>query len=216
MTRDETKKILERVCRLYVTQARKLTAEQRVIMIDTWADEFTDESCSAVDDAVSAYMRQGKPFMPEVADIVNMLNARSHTPRETANGEGDKLFDMMARMSEVLAKGLRRTSIVDPGGFRWDAERQRNVYHHAEVVINDHSYTQYDFAQLPEEIQEYVEDIDGLRSLWREIENNRNMARARFVTRLPAIKAEIRRTHERNRLEHMKRLEELQKASATR
>jgi len=212
MTRDETKKILERICRLYVTQARKLTTEQRSLMIKTWSDEFVDEEYSRVDEAVSAYMRQGKPFMPEVADIINMLNAQHQGPRDSASGEGDRLFDMMARMSEVLAKGLRRTSIVDPGGFRWDAERKRNVYHHAEVVINNRSYTQYDFAQLPEEIQEYVEDIDGLRAIWKEIDSNRNMARARFVSQLPEIKAEIRARHERNRLEHMKRLEEMKRA----
>jgi hypothetical protein len=80
---------------------------------------------------------------------------------------------------------------VDPGGFRWSDEHQRKIYAHAETVVSTTSYTQYDFKQLPEEIQEYVEDIEGLKSIWREIASSREMARKRFQAALPDIKARL-------------------------
>ena len=205
MTRDETKKLLERVCRLYITQARKLTTSQRMVMVDTWAEVFADDDYSAIDRAVSSYMRQGRPFMPEPADIMNILNS-SAKPREAAPDEATKLFDMMASVSETLATHRRRTSIVDPGGPRWDAERGRYVVCHAELIVSNTSYTQYDFAQLPEEIQIYAEDIDGLRGLWREIQSNRGMAWRRFEAALPQIRADIEERKAKLRKENEERV----------
>lgn len=213
MTRDEVRKLLERVCRLYITQARKLSPEQRSAMVETWANEFANESYTAVDNAISAYMKQGKPFMPDVADVINMLNDNAK-PTGGSSAEGDRLFSKMETIADILANKKQRTSIVDPGGFRWSEKHQRNVYFHAELVVNCSSYTQYDFAQLPEEIQEYVEDIDGLRLIYKEIQSNRDMARRRFLTQLPEIKAEIAKRKEQNRREHQKRLQALMEAKA--
>lgn len=192
MTREETRKLLERVCRLYITQARKLTPAQRSAMVEAWANEFSADSYTDVDNAVSSYMKQGKPFMPDIADIINILNEGAKTSA-ASSAEGDKLFSYMEAVADVLANNKERMSIVDPGGLRWSEEYQRNVYFHAELVVNCTSYTQYDFAQLPEEIQEYVEDIDGLRLIYREIQSSRSMARKRFLARLPEIKEELKR-----------------------
>ena len=213
MKREETKRILERISRLYITQARKLTAEQRSMMVESWSKEFANESYSTIDDAVSTYMKSGKPFMPDIADIINILNAGTKVSGGSS-AEGDKLFSRMEKIADVLANKKQRTSIVDPGGFRWSEKYQRNVYFHPELVVNCSSYTQYDFAQLPEEIREYVEDIDGLKLLYKEIQSNRDMARKRFLTQLPGIKEEIARRRAQNRTEYRKRLQAMKEVTA--
>jgi len=209
MTREETKKMIERVCHLYVTQARKLSAEQLTAMVDTWADEFRNDDYSTIDRAVSSYMRQGKPFMPDVADIINILNSGTRSSDHTP-AESERLFRLMASVADILANNKKRTSMIDPGGFKWDADLQRNVYYHAELLVSTTSFTQYDFAQLPEEIQEYVEDIDGLRRIHREIESNEVMARKRFEMALPQIKAEISERKAKLREENRERIAALQ------
>ena len=210
MTRDETKKILERVCRLYISQARRLTAEQRSAMVDTWANEFKDTNYADIDEAVSTYMKRGKPFMPEVADIINALNAETKAIKEKP-AEGERLFQQMVDIADTIVNGKARTSITDPGGIRWDADLQTDVYKHPELVVDSKSYTQYDFAQLPEEIQEYVEDIQGLRLFWKELQSNSGMAKKRFLLQLPDIKAEIAAQKAKNKAENQKRIEELKR-----
>jgi len=213
MKREETRRILERISRLYITQARKMTPEQRTMMVESWSNEFANESYSTIDDAVSAYMKQGKPFMPDIADIINILNAGVRTSGGST-AEGDKLFSRMEKIADVLANKKQRTSIIDPGGFRWSEKYQRNVYFHPELVVNCSSYTQYDFAQLPEEIREYVEDIDGLKLLHKEIQSNRDMARKRFLTQLPGIKEEIAKRRAQNKKEYQERLKTLKGVTA--
>lgn len=188
MTKTETIRILERVCRLYITQARKLTEEQRAAMIETWASEFRYDSFDAVDRAVNAYMKRGKPFMPDVADIMNALNADARRPEARSFGEFDKLFNKLAAVARMLGEQEEHQSIIDPGGFRWDAELQRNVYHHPDLIMSRTSFTQFDFSCLPVEIQEYCGDIDGLRGIWSEIQSGREMARRRFETAMPGIR----------------------------
>ena len=59
--------------------------------------------------------------------------------------------------------------------------------------------------QLPKEIQEYVEDIEGLRRMWSEIESSRELARRRFEAALPGIKAEIAKREEQLIKENLER-----------
>lgn len=190
MTRDETKKILNRVCRLYVTQARKLSPEQKAVMVDTWATELKDDDYAAVDKAISSYMRKGKPFMPDVVDIINILTSVGK-PSAGRTPESTRLFDRLEQIADTVANNKPRMSIVDPGGYKWDPERKRDIYYHAELITSNTSFTQYDFAQLPEEIQEYAEDVEGLRTLHREIQSNREMARKRFEATLPSIREDL-------------------------
>lgn len=206
MTREETTRILERVCRLYVTQARKLTREQKAVMINTWADELRHDSYTDVDRAVNSYMKRGKPFMPDVVDIVNILSSSgSGTQSRKSGAESDRLFDHMVEIADSLANKGERQSIIDPGGYRWSEEHQRNVYYHPEIIVSRTSFTQYDFAQLPIEIREYVEDVEGLRNIWREVQSNRDLARRRFEAALPEIRAEIARRSDRNIKENRER-----------
>lgn len=198
MTRSETVKILERVCRLYVTQARKLTDSQRSAMLGTWAEVFASECYGNVDRAISDYMRQGKPFMPEVADIINILNAKSKAAG-SAPDEGSKLFRELSNITNILLNGLERKSIIDPGGPKWDDELNRYVYCHPEILISTRSFTQYDFNALPDVLQEYAEDIEGLKTIGREIQSNPGMARRRFEMQLPSIKAELKKRKEAER-----------------
>ena len=36
MTRDDTKRILDKICRLYITQAKKMSTDEMVMMLDSW------------------------------------------------------------------------------------------------------------------------------------------------------------------------------------
>lgn len=209
MTRQDTKRILERICRLYIIQAKKLSREEISAMVDSWEETFKSDSYDDVDNAVSLYIRGGKPFMPNTADIINIMNAVTSAPSRSSYSEADKLFKRLADMADILANNKERRSIVDPGGYRWNEELQRDVYHHPEVLISTKSFTQYDFAQLPIEIQEYVEDIEGLRSIWREIQSNRSMAKRRFEMQLPQIKEEIAKRNDKNSAENKQHLEVL-------
>ena len=209
MTREETIRILERICKLYMTQAKRLTPEQKAAMIDTWSDTFRHDTYEAVDGAVSKYIRSGKVFMPGVPDIMNIL---AQSPAVTKTGsftEADKLFNVLVNTAQMLAEEREHQSIADPGGFRYDSELGRKVYRHAEIRMTTDGFTQYDFKQLPVEVQEYVEDIDGLRSIWREITSSRVMAKKRFENALPDIKAEIAKREDRNIKENKERLEAL-------
>lgn len=205
MTREDTRRILEKVFRLYITQAKRISAEERAAMIDSWEETFASDSFDDVSRAVNEYARSGKPWMPNASDIINVLAADDGIPKQHFS-EADRLFNRMAALAEVLANRRAHQTIIDPGGFRWDPELKRNVYHHPEVLISETTYTQYDFMQLPLEIQEYVEDIDGLRHMWPEIQSSREMARQRFKQELPEIKAKLEELEKRNIEEHMKRI----------
>ncbi len=192
MTRDDTKRILDKVCRLYITQAKKMSTAEMVMMLDSWEETFRSDSYDDIERAVNAYVRKGNAFIPLPGDIIKELTA---IVRTTDNSKGytetDKLFAKLVNIADVLANNKERISITDPGGFRWSDEYQRKIYIHAETVVSTTSYTQYDFKQLPEEIQEYVEDIEGLKSIWPEIASSREMARKRFQSALPEIKARL-------------------------
>jgi len=192
MTREDTIKILEKVFRLYITQARRMDAGERTSMVDTWEETFRSDSYDDVERAVNAYVRKGNAFIPLPGDIIKELGAIVRTTGSSkAYTEIDKLFATLVNVADMLANDKERISIVDPGGFRWSDEYQRKIYCHAETVVSTTSYTQYDFKQLPDEIQEYVEDIEGLRSIWPEIASSREMARKRFQAALPEIKERI-------------------------
>lgn len=197
MTKDDTIRLLEKICRLYITQAKKMTGTEKAMMIDTWHGTFKAESYDRMDRAFSNYVKKGNAFMPLPGDIIKELTALDKTNGGKNFTEGDKLFKRLADAAEMLANDKERISITDPGGFRWDEELKRNVYHHAETIFSTKAYTQYDFAQLPAEIQEYVEDIEGLKNIWREIASSRELARRRFVAALPKIKADIAEREER-------------------
>lgn len=209
MTREDTKRVLDRVCRLYMSQAKKYTAADRKIMLDTWQDTFKHDSYDDVDNAVSRYVGRGSAFMPLAADIVKELTAMDKVQDGKPYTETDVLFAKLVKYSDMLANDKERTSILDPGGPRWSDEYQKKIYMHPETIVSTKSFTQYDFKQLPAEIQEYVEDIEGLKAIWREIESSREMARRRFEMQLPAIKEELARREDRNIKENRERLEEL-------
>ena len=183
MTRDDTKRILERICKLYITQAKKLTPSDRMGMIDTWSYEFANDSYEDVNRAVSMYAKMGKPFMPNPPDIQQELISMEDT-------EDNRLFSKLAKAAEMAANPVEHIVIDDFGGYRWNEELQRNVYYHAESHVTT-AYTQADFSGLPLELQEYAEDIDGLQHLWREIESNKIYARQRFIDRLPEIRRRL-------------------------
>lgn len=189
MTREDTKRILDKVCRLYITQAKKLSQSELVMMVDSWQETFRSDSYDDVERAVNAYVRKGNAFIPLPGDIIKELTAVTNVTGSKPYTEGDKLFGQLVRVADMLANDKERISTIDPGGFRWSDEHQRKIYCHAETVVSTKSFTQYDFKQLPEEVQEYVEDIEGLKSIWAEIQSSREMARRRFQSALPELKA---------------------------
>lgn len=192
MTREDTKKILDKVCRLYITQAKKMSNEELLMMVDSWEETFRSDSYDDVERAVNAYVRKGNAFIPLPGDIIRELTVITNN----ASGgktytEADALFGKLVRIADVLANNKERISIVDIGGKRYSDEYKRKIYVHPETIVSTTSFTQYDFKQLPEELQEYVEDIEGLRAIWPEIESSREMARRRFQMALPEIKARL-------------------------
>lgn len=209
MTRQDTIRIIEKVCRLYITQAKKMSDSEKIAMVDSWQETFRSDSYDDVDRAVSQYVRKGNAFIPLPGDIIRELTAVTKASGNKPYTETDVLFGKLVKIADILANNKERTSIVDPGGFRWDEELQRKVYYHPDTIVSTSSFTQYDFKQLPREIQEYVEDIEGLKAIWPEIESSREMARKRFEMQLPEIKAELARRDDKNIDEHKKRLEKL-------
>lgn len=207
MTREDTIRILEKVCRLYVTQAKKLSGEERAMMLDTWMETFRSDSYDDVERAVNAYVRKGNAFIPLPGDIIKELTAVAKTSGSKPYTEVDILFGKLVKIADILANNKERISIIDIGGKRWSEEYQKKIYVHPETIVSTTSYTQYDFQQLPREIQEYVEDIEGLRSIWPEIQSSREMARRRFAMALPEIKAELAARDDKNSKENKARLE---------
>ena len=192
MTRNDTKRILEKVLRLYITQAKKLSQDEIATMVDSWEETFRSDSYDDVERAVNAYVRKGNAFIPLPGDIIRELTAiTNNAPGGKTYTEADALFGKLVRIADVLANNKERISIVDIGGKRYSDEYQRKIYVHPETIVSTTSFTQYDFKQLPEELQEYVEDIEGLRAIWPEIESSREMARRRFQMALPEIKARL-------------------------
>lgn len=192
MTRDDTKRMLDKVCRLYITQAKKMSNEELLMMVDSWEETFRSDSYDDVERAVNAYVRKGNAFIPLPGDIIRELTAiTNNAPGGKKYTEADALFGKLVRIADVLANNKERISIIDIGGKRYSDEYQRKIYVHPETIVSTTSYTQYDFKQLPEEIQEYVEDIEGLKSIWPEIASSREMARKRFQSALPEIKARL-------------------------
>lgn len=209
MTRDETRRILDQICKLYLIQAKKLTKNEKQSMLDAWADTFEFDRYEDIDNALRAYVRSGKPFIPNPSDILNMIASEDSASADKTYNETDRLFNTLMKISDIIANNKERSSVIDPGGFRWDPELQRNVYYHPETLISTRSFTQYDFAQLPTEIQEYVGDISGLHHIWLEIQSSCVKAKARFETALPGIKAELAKRGDKNNEENKKRLETL-------
>lgn len=207
MTREDTIRILEKVFRLYITQARKMDAEERASMVDSWEETFRSDSYDDVERAVNAYVRKGSAFIPLPGDIIKELTAVTKTYGSRGGySETDKLFGQLVRVADTLANNKERVSIIDIGGKRYSEEYQRKIYVHPETIVSTTSYTQYDFQQLPGEIQEYVEDIEGLRGIWPEIQSSRAMARRRFEMQLPDIKAELARRADKNSRENRERM----------
>lgn len=206
MTRQDTIKIIEKVCRLYITQAKKMSGSEKIAMVDSWHETFRSESYDDVERALGDYVKRGNAFMPLPGDIIKEMTAQSKDSGGKTFTEVDRLFKTLVDTSDILANDKERISITDPGGFRWNEELGRNVYCHAETLISSSAYTQYDFMQLPPEIQEYVEDIDGLRRIWGEIESSRVMAKRRFEKALPDIKAEIAKRDAQLIREHEERM----------
>ena len=75
MTREDTKRLLDKVCRLYITQAKKLSQSELVMMVDSWEETFRSDSYDDVERAVNAYVRKGNAFIPLPGDIIKELTA---------------------------------------------------------------------------------------------------------------------------------------------
>ena len=65
MTKDDTIRLLEKVCRLYITQAKKMTSQEKAAMINTWYETFKSDSFDQVDRAFGNYVKKGNAFMPQ-------------------------------------------------------------------------------------------------------------------------------------------------------
>lgn len=209
MTREDTIRLLEKIFRLYTPQAKRMTAEERTSMVSTWHETFKEDSYDDVEKALNAYVRKGNSFIPLPGDIIKEMTTTKKSESHEPYTEIDILFGKLVHIVDVLANNKERKSMIDPGGFRWSDEYQKKIYCHAETIVSTTSFTQYDFKQLPREIQEYAEDIDGLKHLWPEIESSRAMARKRFEMALPEIRAELARRDDKNAKENKERLEAL-------
>lgn len=187
MTRNETIEILNYLGRLYMLQMKKLTDAEKRSMVDVWADQFHDTPYDKVYRAVRIYANKGKPFLPGPPDIINELI------RIDEHGD-HKLFNLMREAARMAYEGEEHIVIDDLGGVRRDDSSPtgyRPVPAEAHLTRN---YTQADFAALPIEIQEYAEDVNGLKKIHEEIESNPAFARRRFVESMPYMEA--RRTTE--------------------
>lgn len=184
MTRKEAGAVIDRLSRLYMLQMKKLSREDIAMMVDTWADVFKDMPFQTVMSAVNIYAGKGKAFMPGppdiTAEILKMEERKDFT-----------LYNELVQAAQTAVSGENHIVEVDPGGYRWSEEYQREVYYHPEYKWTT-AYTAGDFSALPVIIQEYAEDIDGLRALNKEIQSDPIRARRRFLEALPYI---------RNRLE---------------
>ena len=54
MTRDDTKRILDKICRLYITQAKKMSTDEMIMMLDSWEETFRSDSYGDIERAVNA------------------------------------------------------------------------------------------------------------------------------------------------------------------
>ena len=180
MTWKETGAIIDRLSRLYMLQMKRLTREDISLMVDTWADVFKDVPYQTVLSAVNVYANRGKAFLPNppdiTAEILKMEERKDFT-----------LYNELVYAAQAAVSGEKHIVEVDPGGYRWSEEHQRNVYYHAEYKWTT-AYTAGDFSALPPIIQEYAEDIDGLRALDTEIKSDPIKARRRFMEALPYLR----------------------------
>jgi hypothetical protein len=154
-------------------------------MADTWHEQFKQDSYEDIGKALSIYVNKGKQFMPSVADIINeLINLDEPNTRE--------LFKRLCNECRKLTEGAEHVVIDDLGGARRDPTSPtgwRFVTAEAHVTTN---YTQGDFAAMPIELQMYVEDIQGLRGVDREIKSHEEWAYKRFRERLPYIREEMK------------------------
>ncbi len=183
MTRKETGAIIDKLSRLYLLQMKRLTKQDIAIMIDTWAENFRDTPYDTVARAVNLYAQQGKAFLPGVPDIINEI-LRLEETTDTS------LYSKLVEAARMAVEPEERLIMVDPGGFRWSEEHQREIWVHAECKYV-HNYTLIEFSSLPMEIQIYAEDIEGLRNLHKEIMTDYIKARTRFLNALPYIRNEM-------------------------
>lgn len=183
VTKEDAKIIVYRICKLYFTQAKRMSIKDKADMLETWADVFKNESFEDVNRAISQYAKSGKPFMPNPPDIIQELIAMEDTV-------DNRLFIRLEHAADMAANPIDHIVVDDFGGYRWSEEHNRKVYFHPEAHVTM-DYTQDDFSELPMELQEYAEDIDGLRAIHAEIVSNRILARMRFVDRLPEIRRRL-------------------------
>lgn len=183
MTRKETGLIMDRLNRLYMLQMKRLTNDDKHLMLNTWAEVFKDTPYQTVLTAVGVYANKGKAFLPGPPDIIAEI-------LRLEEKEDYKIFDQLVNATNAAAGETKRVVIVDPGGLWYEEEYDRVVYHHPECVWST-NYTAADFSQLPVLIQMYAEDIDGLKALGKEIQSDPVKARRRFMDALPYLRAKI-------------------------
>ena len=106
MTREDTKKILDKVCRLYITQAKKMSNEELLMMVDSWEETFRSDSYNDVERAVNAYVRKGNAFIPLPGDIIRELTAIiNNAPGGKTYTEADALFGKLVPRRSGRQKG---------------------------------------------------------------------------------------------------------------
>ena len=182
MTRKETGLIMDRLNRLYMLQMKKLTADEKRMMLDAWADTFKATPYQTVQTAVGIYANKGKSFMPNPPDIIAEI-----LKMEERKDFG--IFEELRKAAETAAGEHKRLVMTDPGGYWYDEKYGRVIHHHPEFEWTT-NYTAADFSQLPTLIQMYAEDIDGLGKIHDEIQSSPVMARRRFMDALPYLRAQ--------------------------
>ena len=175
--------VVSRVLKLYLSQAKRLTQQDRQAMLRTWYDAFTENTYSEVDKALTTYVKHGKPFMPNPPDIINEMIFLN-------DFEGSRLFNEMENAADMAVNPTEHIVIDDLGGLRWSEELQRDLYYPPETHMTQ-DYTQADFAGLSKEVQLYAGDVYGLKHLHNEITSNRHFARQRFIDSLPSLKRQL-------------------------
>ena len=167
-----------------MSQSRQYTENDWQTMIDVWFEQFKADTYENVNKALSLYVNKGKQFMPSPPDIISEL-INIDEPNTRA------LFERLKRECDKLVNGAEHIVIDDLGGLREDPTSPTGLrYYHPEAHVTT-NYTQQDFADMPIELQMYVDDIEGLRAIDREIKSNEVYSYKRFKDRLSYIKREI-------------------------
>ena len=166
MNKQETAKVLNELYIYFPSFAKKSTDAEMRNTLNAWARSFEPYDAEDVEKAVQIHVMRGKYF-PTVSELLGYI-------RELKAPSATDLFDTMLEASSSANRV--RMECVDLGGFGRVAE-YRHYY----------EYTEIDFRKLPEEIKEYVGDLEGLRKIAQHYKDDPNRCMERFYKELPKI-----------------------------